>query len=145
VLIGVLNGPNLNLLGEREQDQYGRSTLEDINRTLDDLAGQLGADLTKFQSNHEGELVEWVQSNAASVHGWLVNGGGYSHTSVALRDALVASQRPLVEVHMSNIFAREEFRRTSLLSDISVGVVTGFRETSYEFGLRGLVDHLRGS
>lgn len=145
MLIGILNGPNLNLLGAREQDQYGTATLQDINRTLDDLAGQLGADLIKMQSNHEGELVEWVQSNATSVDGWLVNGGGYSHTSVALRDALVASQRPLVEVHMSNIFAREEFRRTSVLSDISVGVVTGFRETSYEFGLRGLVAHLRGS
>ncbi len=145
MLIGILNGPNLNLLGAREQDQYGTATLQDINHTLDDLAGQLGADLIKIQSNHEGELVEWVQSNTTSVDGWLVNGGGYSHTSVALRDALVASQRPLVEVHMSNIFAREEFRRMSVLSDISVGVVTGFRETSYEFGLRGLVAHLRGS
>lgn len=143
MLIGVLNGPNLNLLGVREPSHYGSATLTQIDRSLESLAEELSVELLVFQSNHEGELVDWLQAHAGRVDGWLVNGGGYSHTSVALRDALIDSGRPLVEVHLSNVFAREEFRRVSLLSDIAVGVISGFREDSYFFGLRGLVAHLR--
>lgn len=141
--IGVLHGPNLNLLGSREPKLYGAMTLEEIDDALRHRAGQLEIELEFRQSNHEGELVDWIQQRAEDVAGWLVNAAGLTHTSVALRDALSASARPFVEVHLSNIFAREAFRRESLLSELAVGLVTGFRERSYLLALDGLVGHIR--
>ncbi|MDT8436047.1 MAG: type II 3-dehydroquinate dehydratase [Gemmatimonadota bacterium] len=141
--IGVLHGPNLNLLGSREPEHYGSTSLRDIDAALAALAVELGVEVETFQSNHEGELVDRVQDRSAAVDGWLVNAAGLTHTSVALRDALVAGERPLVEVHLSNPWAREPFRHTSLLTDVAIGIVSGFRADSYRFALQGLVARLR--
>ncbi|MCL7957803.1 MAG: type II 3-dehydroquinate dehydratase [marine benthic group bacterium] len=141
--ICVLHGPNLNLLGRREPDLYGTETLDEIDRRLRARGEELEVDLVSFQSNHEGDLVDHIQAEASRTDGWLVNAAGLTHSSVALRDALVASGRPFVEVHLTNIFAREPFRRRSLLSDAAIGVVTGFGRRSYLFGLDGLVVALR--
>lgn len=143
IRIGVLNGPNLNLLGRREPHHYGTQTLAEIESLLRERAG--GVSLMFFQSNDEGEIVDWVQANSGRVDAWLVNAAALTHTSVALRDALAGSGRPFVEVHLSNVFAREPFRHTSLLSDLAIGVITGFRVYSYLFGLEALIQHLRGS
>lgn len=140
--VGVLHGPNLNLLGRRETDHYGELTLEEIEERLRARARDLDAELVTFQSNGEGELVDWIQARTDDVDGWLVNAGGLTHTSVALRDALVASGRPFVEVHLSHVFAREDFRRRSLLADAAVGLVSGFRARSYLLGLEGLLTRL---
>lgn len=142
--IGVLHGPNLNLLGRREPEVYGSATLADVDAAVEAEAAELGVEVTAFQSNLEGELVDWIQARAPEVDGWLVNAGGFTHTSVALRDALVASERPFVEVHISNVFARESFRHTSVLADVAVGVISGFGAMSYVLGLRGLVGRLEG-
>jgi len=142
--ICVLHGPNLNLLGTREPELYGTETLASIDERLQSRCRELGAELERIQSNHEGDLVDRVQQLAGRTDGWLVNAGGLTHTSVALRDALVASARPFVEVHLTNVFSREPFRRQSLLSDVAIGVVTGFGYRSYLFGLDGLVAALRG-
>ncbi|MCA9571962.1 MAG: type II 3-dehydroquinate dehydratase [Myxococcales bacterium] len=139
----VLHGPNLNLLGTREPGLYGHDTLHAITSRLDTLAVELGLELEHLQSNHEGVLVDAIQ--AAPAHGFagiLINAAAYTHTSVALRDALVAVGLPFVEVHLSNVHAREPFRHTSLLADRAVGVVTGFGSTSYTLGLRGLAETL---
>lgn len=141
-LLGVLHGPNLNLLGEREPEHYGHDTLAEVDAMLSRRAREAGAEVAAFQSNSEGELVSWVQDRSAEVAGWLVNAGGLTHTSVALRDALVASGRPFVEVHLSHVFAREPFRRESLLADAAVGLVSGFGARSYLLGLEGLLSHL---
>ena len=143
--IGVLNGPNLNLLGRREPRHYGTRTLADIESLLRERAGAHDVSLVCFQSNDEGEIVDWVQEHTDAVQAWLVNAAALTHTSVALRDALAGSGRPFVEVHLSNVFARESFRHTSLLSDLAIGVIAGFRASSYVFGLDALVEHLRGS
>jgi len=137
--LGVLHGPNLHLLGTREPEVYGRSTLEDVNEALRGLAAELGVELTFFQSNHEGALVDWLVESALQVEGFLVNAAGLTHTSVVLRDALVGVGRPFVEVHLSNTAAREPFRHHSLLADRAAGVVYGFGVESYLLGLRGLV------
>lgn len=142
--VAVLHGPNLNLLGRREPEIYGRETLSDIDRSLNSLGAELGVRVESFQSNGEGELVDRIQSAGERVDGFVVNMGAYTHTSIAIRDALVGVGRPFVEVHLSNVHAREPFRRTSLLADRAVGVVTGFGAESYRLGLRGLVHHLRG-
>jgi 3-dehydroquinate dehydratase-2 len=141
--ICVLHGPNLNLLGTREPDLYGTETLSAIDERLRARAAELGVQIESFQSNHEGELVDRVQEQADRVDGWLVNAAGLTHSSVTLRDALVASRKPFVEVHLTNIFAREPFRHRSLLSDVALGVVSGFGTRSYLFGLDGLLDGLR--
>lgn len=141
--VAVVHGPNLNLLGRREPEVYGRTTLPELDRRLEALAADLGAELEAFQSNAEGELVDYVQAAAERVRGFLVNAGGYTHTSVALRDALLGVSRPYVEVHVSNLHAREPFRAKSLLADRAVGIVMGFGPESYDLGLRGLVAHLR--
>jgi len=145
----VLHGPNLNLLGSREPDHYGSDTLADINQQLIELGDQLGADVINFQSNHEGEIVDRIQQ-AASAHadaghidGIVINPAAYTHTSVALRDALLAARIPFAEVHLSNIHGREEFRQRSLLADAATGIVAGFGATSYMLALRGMVQHLR--
>lgn len=140
--VGVLHGPNLNLLGRRQTEHYGDLTLEEIDARIGRRARKLDAETITFQSNAEGELVDWVQARTDEVDGWLVNAGGLTHTSVALRDALVASGRPFVEVHLSHVFAREAFRRRSLLADAAVGLVTGFRDRSYLLGLEGLLSRL---
>ena len=142
--IGVLHGPNLNLLGSREPHVYGTATLQEIDARLHRLARELGVDLDSFQSNVEGALIDWVQAHAGA-DGFLVNAGGYTHSSVALLDALVGAGKPFVEVHLSNVYARESFRHQSLLSARAVGVVVGFGPDSYLLALRGLHAHLSGS
>ncbi|NOH01845.1 MAG: type II 3-dehydroquinate dehydratase [Chloroflexi bacterium] len=139
----VLHGPNLNLLGTREPDVYGSMTLNDINEKMVALGRELGAEVTCLQSNHEGALIDALHDARAWAAGVVFNPGGYTHTSVALRDAVSAIQTPVVEVHLSNVYAREEFRHTSLISAVCKGRVTGFGWRSYELGLRGLIDIIR--
>lgn len=142
--IAVIHGPNLDLLGVREPERYGTATLADIRRRLARRAKALGVRLrAPFQSNHEGELVAAVHALRGRADGALVNAAAYTHTSVAIRDALLAVGVPFVEVHLSNVWAREPFRHQSLLSDVAVGVVAGFGAASYELGLEALVGHLR--
>ena len=143
--IAVLNGPNLNLLGEREPELYGRTSLAEIERATRERARALGVECRWTQTNHEGELVEAIQSlnGSPKADGALINAAAFSHTSLAVRDALLAVRVPFVEVHLSNIFAREPERRRSLLADLAVGVVTGFGADSYRLGLEGLVGHLK--
>jgi 3-dehydroquinate dehydratase II len=143
VKIGVVHGPNLNLLGQREPELYGRVTLGELNGSIRELAGELGFDILCFQSNSEGALVDHIQQTAPDVAGFVINAGAYTHTSVALRDALVGVGKPFVEVHLSNVFAREPFRQHSYLSDRAVGLVAGFGVESYLLGLRALLAHLR--
>ncbi|HMV68640.1 MAG TPA: type II 3-dehydroquinate dehydratase [Myxococcota bacterium] len=135
----VLQGPNLNLLGSREPATYGAVTLAEITRRLDALAAELGVALLHVQSNHEGALVDAVQQAARDgVAGAVINAGAYTHTSIALRDALLGTGLPFVEVHVSNVYAREPFRHTSYLADVAAGVVVGFGPAGYELALRGL-------
>lgn len=141
--VGVLHGPNLNLLGRREPDVYGVATLEQVNERLEAVAAELGVELEVFQSNGEGALVDWIQASAERVEGYVVNAGGYTHTSVAILDALLGVGRPYVEVHVTNPQAREPFRHRSLLAPRAVGTVAGFGVESYVLGLRGLVARLR--
>ena len=141
--IGVLHGPNLNLLGRREPAIYGTRTLPEIDARLTQLARDLNVRVETVQANEEGALVEAVQRMSERVAGFIVNAGGYTHTSVALLDALLAVDLPFVEVHLSNIHAREEFRRKSLLAPRALGTIGGFGPLSYELGLRALVFHLR--
>lgn len=140
--IAVLNGPNLNLLGAREPDVYGRVTLAEIEARTRARAGELGVELSWTQTNHEGELVEAIQGLRGRADGAVINAAAFTHTSLAVRDALLAVGVPFVEVHLSNIFAREAERRRSLLADIAVGVVSGFGADSYRLGLEGLVGFL---
>lgn len=140
--IGVLHGPNLNSLGTREPAVYGSTTLAEIDEMIAAEATARGSEVIAFQSNQEGDLVDWIQAQAPGVAGWVVNAAGFTHSSVALRDALVASQRPFVEVHISNVYSREEFRHRSVLADAAIGVVTGFGPQSYLLGLEGLLSRL---
>ena len=140
--IAVLNGPNLNLLGEREPEIYGRATLKDIEAATGDRARALGVECSWTQTNHEGELVEAIQGLRGKAAGALINAAAFTHTSLAIRDALLAVHIPFVEVHLSNVFAREPARHRSLLADIAVGVVSGFGADSYRLGLEGLVGYL---
>ena len=142
--IAVLNGPNLNLLGQREPDIYGRDTLADVERAVREEAKRAGAEITWHQTNHEGDFVELVQGLAKNADGALVNAGAFTHTSLAIRDAMLAVRPAFVEVHLSNIFAREEMRRHSMLADLAIGIISGFGVRSYLLGLQALVAHLRG-
>ncbi len=141
----VLQGPNLNLLGLREPGIYGQETLEAIQAGLDRLAGELGVRLVHHQSNSEGELVDRIHQAMGACDGIVFNPGAYTHTSIALRDALAATRIPFVEIHLSNVHAREPFRHRSMLADLAVGVVAGFGAFGYSLALRGLVDRLRAA
>jgi 3-dehydroquinate dehydratase-2 len=140
----VLHGPNLNLLGAREPEIYGTDTLQGIDSQLEAFAKERGAELRTVQSNHEGELIDRIQEARSWAHGFLINPGAFTHTSVALRDTLLAVALPVVEVHLSNIFSREEFRRHSYISPIAIGVVSGFGPSSYRLGLEALLANLHG-
>ena len=138
----VLHGPNLNLLGTREPEVYGSMTMEDINSKLVEQGRGLGVDIRCQQSNSEGALIDILQEARAWADGVIFNPGGYTHTSVALRDAISSISIPVVEVHLSNVYAREEFRHKSLLSAVCKGKITGFGWHSYALGLQALVDIL---
>ena len=138
----VVHGPNLNLLGTREPEIYGSTTLEEIHAELSSAAKAWGAELEFFQSNHEGALIDRIQEALSWADGILINPGGLTHTSVSLRDALVATRLPVVEVHLSNVFAREEFRQRSLVSPIALGVISGFGPVGSRLGLEALLDRL---
>jgi len=138
----VLHGPNLNLLGQREPEIYGATTLEEINQRLVHLGSELGVDVRTFQSNHEGALIDALHEARTWASGVVFNPGGYTHTSVALRDAVSAVGIPVVEVHLSNVQRREEFRRNSIIAPACVGTIAGFGWLSYALGLRALVESL---
>jgi 3-dehydroquinate dehydratase-2 len=140
--IAVIHGCNLNLLGRREPELYGRTTLEEINRRLEALAGELGVAVTFLQSNHEGEIIEAVQRCATEADGIIINPAAFTHTSVGIHDALKAVGKPAVEVHLSNIHAREEFRRRSLVAPATIGQIAGFGADSYLLALRALAERL---
>jgi 3-dehydroquinate dehydratase-2 len=140
--IAVVHGPNLRLLGRREPHVYGSATLEEINAALHSLAKELGVELELFQSNHEGEILDFLEGVQPVVQGVLINPGGLTHTSVSLRDGLSGIGLPVVEVHLSNPAAREAFRHRSFVAPIALGTVAGFGENSYLLALRGLMAHL---
>ena len=139
----LINGANLNMLGSREPEKYGTTTLADIENSVVKLGKSLGAEVDVWQSNHEGEIVDKLQLSKGVYDGIIINAGGYTHTSVVIRDAIASIQIPTVEVHMTNIHAREEFRHTSLLSGVCVAQVVGFKEQSYTLALEGLVNYLK--
>lgn len=146
----VLHGPNLNLLGRREPGVYGTRDLASIDRELRELAVELNTEIESRQSNHEGTLVDWIQQAAypldpsdASADGIVINPGAYTHTSIAIRDAIAATSLPVVEVHLSNVHAREPFRRRSMITPVCAGVIAGFGPSSYALGLRALVGYVR--
>ncbi len=137
----LLNGPNLNMLGVREPEKYGNLNLESIENSIIELGRKNNVEIECFQSNHEGEIIDKIQQTTCD--GLIINAGGFTHTSVAIRDAISSVGIPTVEVHMTNIHAREEFRHTSLISGVSIGQVVGFKEKSYEYALLGLIDYLK--
>ncbi|TAG88378.1 MAG: type II 3-dehydroquinate dehydratase [Oscillatoriales cyanobacterium] len=138
----VLHGPNLNLLGQREPGVYGSATLNDINQLLEQEALALQVKVSIQQSNHEGVLVDAIHSMLGQYQGLLINAGAYTHTSVAIRDAIAAVNLPAVEVHLSNIYRREDFRHHSFIAPVAIGQISGFGSDSYRLGLQALVSHL---
>ena len=141
----LINGANLNMLGSREPEKYGSTTLKDIESGVIQRGNELGVQVDVWQSNHEGEIVDKIQSAKGVYDGILINAGGYTHTSVVIRDAIASVQIPTVEIHMTNIHAREEFRHTSLLSGVCIAQVVGLKELSYNLSLEGLVNYLKNS
>lgn len=142
--IALIHGPNLGLLGRREPEVYGSTTLDDINGAVESLASELGVQVETFQSNWEGAILDFLEEASERVDGFLINPGGLTHTSVALRDGLAAVGLPFVEVHLSNTAARERFRRHSYISPLAAGVVQGFGSQGYLLALRGLVARITG-
>ncbi len=140
--VAVLNGPNLNLLGIREPEVYGTTALSDIEQMICTRAESRNVEVSWHQTNHEGEFVDLVQGLSDTADGALINAAALTHTSLAVRDALLATQVPFVEVHLSNIFAREAERRKSLFADLAVGIIAGFGENSYMLGLDAMINHL---
>ena len=141
--VAVINGPNLNLLGVREPEVYGKETLADVEKSLRVVAAELGADLEFIQKNGEGELIDAIHALRGKADGALVNAGAYSHSSLAIRDALAGASIPFVEVHITNIYAREPERRHSMLASAAVGVICGLGTYGYELALRGLARKLK--
>jgi 3-dehydroquinate dehydratase-2 len=141
----LLNGPNLNTLGTREPDIYGTATLSDIEEAVTARAAAIGADVRAFQANSEGDLIDWLQREAPDAGGLIVNAGAYTHTSVALRDAIAACGVPTIEVHLSNVWRREEFRHESLLSPVVAGVIAGFGASSYLLAVDALARIIKGA
>ena len=137
----IVNGPNLNLLGEREKNQYGSFTLKDIEKTCKEFAIKNGVNLSMFQSNLEGELVEKIQNSRNEQQGLIINAGGYTHTSVAIHDALKILKIPIIELHISNIYNREEFRHKSLISKLAKGIICGFGADGYIMALKAMTKH----
>ena len=138
----LINGPNLNLLGTRETEIYGNKTLSDIEQDLTKTAESKRTFLECFQSNHEGEIVDKIHHSVNSIQGILINAGAFTHTSISIRDALIGSKIPFVELHISNIFAREDFRKESFLTDKAIGIISGFGIYSYSLALDGIIEYL---
>lgn len=136
----VINGPNLNMLGKREPDVYGALTLDAINKKISSLAGELGVEVAFFQSNHEGELVQKIQEAIGAFQAIVINPGAYTHTSIALRDAIASTGIPTIEAHISNIYRREEFRKHSYISGVAVGQISGFGADSYLLAIRAAAE-----
>ncbi len=139
----IINGVNMNMLGIREPEKYGSMTLKALEKELYAYSFELGIDLETFQSNHEGEIVEKIHSAYNNCDGIIINPGAYTHTSVAIRDALAAVKIPAVEIHITNIHGREDFRHKSLIADVCIGQISGFGTNGYKLGLKGLVDILQ--
>jgi len=139
----VLHGPNLNMLGMREVEKYGTETLDDINNSLKKQADKSGVAIEFAQSNHEGELVDFIQNTKGNFDGIIINAAAFTHTSVALRDALLAVNLPAIEVHLSNIHAREEFREKSLIAAVCIGQISGFKSYSYNLALCAIINSLK--
>jgi len=140
----VINGPNLNMLGRREREHYGADTLESIEQALTAKGKTLGCELVFFQSNHEGGIIDFIQKEAIEADGILINPGALTHYGYSLHDALVDSGLPVVEVHLSDIHAREKWRRISVIADVAIRQITGLKAQSYLLGLEALVNHVRG-
>ena len=139
----VINGPNLNILGKRDPKHYGEETLESIEKALSQKAQELGCELSFFQSNHEGYIIDFIQKETPLSDGILINPGALTHYGYSLHDALVDSRLPVVEVHLSNIHAREAWRRKSVIADITIKQIAGFKAESYTLGLIALINHIR--
>lgn len=138
----VINGVNMNMLGFRETEKYGTMTLKDLEKDLYAFSFELGIDLETYQSNIEGEIVEKIHSAKDRIDGIIINAGAYTHTSIAIRDAISAVNIPTVEVHMTNIYKREEFRHNSYLAPVCIGQISGFGANSYKLGLKAVIDYL---
>lgn len=139
----LINGANLNMLGQREPEKYGHTTLKDIETQVIEKGKEFDCIVDTYQSNHEGDIVDKIQQAKGTYDGILINAGGYTHTSVVIRDAIAATDIPTVEIHMTNIHSREEFRHNSLISGVCIGQVVGFKELSYIFALEGLINYLK--
>ena len=138
----LINGPNLNLLGTRETEIYGNKTLNDIEKDLTKVAQEKDINLECFQSNHEGVIVDKIHNSVNRIQGILINAGAFTHTSISIRDALIGSKIPFVELHISNIFSREDFRKESFLTDKAIGIISGFGIYSYSLALDGIIEYL---
>ena len=141
----ILNGPNLNMLGLREPATYGSETLEELRLRCDAKARAVGLVIDFRQSNNEGELVTWIQAARGQASGIVLNAGAFTHTSIAIHDALLAAERPVVEVHLSNVFARESFRHHSYVSAVAIGVICGFGCAGYEYAIDAIATHLKAA